>query len=326
MQNAGRPNRARLSPNWKFSFFNFHFSTFFVTTALAAILPSLANAGDEFPLELVRFQAYDKKPVFEGAGGNAWDAKIRERGWILREGDAWRMWYTGYDASAKPQMMLGYATSPDGLAWTRNAQNPIYREHWVEDMQVVRHGETYYMFAEGKDDQAQLLSSPDGLRWERQGRLDVRYVNGQPLSAGPFGTPTAWFENNIWYLFYERGDQGVWLAKSTDLRFWTNVQDEPVLARGPESYDKLMIALNQVIRYDERYYAYYHGSGTPDKPRLWTTNVAVSTDLVHWKKFAGNPLLPERENKSSGIVVHDGKQFRLYTMHPEVNVHFSKKD
>ncbi len=292
---------------------------------LSAFYPnSRAFADEEFPPELVQFKAYDKNPVFRGQGGDAWDAKIRERGWIMRDGDAWRMWYTGYGASEKPQMMLGYATSPDGLSWTRHPGNPIYREHWVEDMMIVKQGGTYYMFAEGLDDQAQLLTSRDGLTWKREGRLDVRHVNGEPLTAGPLGTPTAWFENGVWNLFYERSDLGIWLARSTDLKVWTNVQDEPVLALGPGNYDKLMIALNQIIKHDGRYYAYYHGSGTAQKPRLWTTNVAVSTDLVHWRKFAGNPLLPERENKSSGIVVHDGKQFRLYTMHPEVNVHFAK--
>jgi len=284
-----------------------------------------ALAGDEFPAELTRFLPYEKNPVFRGAGDNAWDAKIRERGWIIRDGDAWRMWYTGYDPSAHPQMMLGYATSADGLTWMRHPGNPIYRDHWVEDMMVVRNGETYYMFAEGKDDQAQLLTSRDGLKWNREGQLDVRMTNGQPISPGPYGTPTAWFEDGMWHLFYERGDQGVWLAKSRDLKVWTNVQEEPVLARGPDSYDRLMIALNQIIRHDGRYYAYYHGSGTAEKPRLWTTNLAVSTDLVHWKKFPGNPLLPERDNKSSGIVIHDGKRFRLYTMHPEVNVHFGEQ-
>src|SRR5205807_1109395 len=148
-------------------------------------------AGDEFPGELVRFQSYDRNPVFSGAGGDAWDAKIRERGWIVREGAAWRMWYTGYDGSEKSQMMLGYATSPDGLAWTRHPGNPIYRQHWVEDMMVVKRGDVYYMFAEGLDDRAQLLSSRDGLEWKREGQLDVRYVNGRPLSKGPYGTPTA---------------------------------------------------------------------------------------------------------------------------------------
>ena len=293
--------------------------------AVALLLSkSPARAGGEFPSELVRFQPYSQNPVFRGLGGQAWDAKIRERGWILRDGDDWRLWYTGYDTSEKPQMMMGYASSKNGLAWTRHPGNPLYREHWVEDMMIVKQGDTYYMFAEGLDDQAQLLTSRDGLKWKREGRLDVRYVNGEPLTPGPFGTPTAWFENGVWNLFYERSDLGVWLARSTDLKVWTNVQDEPVLALGPGNYDKLMIALNQIIRHDGRYYAYYHGSGTPQKPRLWTTNVAVSTDLVHWKKFAGNPLLPEQENKSSGIVVHDGQQFRLYTMHPEVNVHFQK--
>jgi hypothetical protein len=293
---------------------------------MAAFPSRSALAGDEFPAELTCFRPYDKNPIFRGAGGDAWDAKIRERGWIVREGDAWRMWYTGYDASPTAQMMLGYATSSDGLAWTRHPSNPIYRDHWVEDMMVVKQGEIYYMFAEGKDDQAQLLTSRDGLQWKREGALDVRTTNGQSITAGPYGTPTAWFEDGTWNLFYERSDKGVWLARSKDLRVWTNVQDEPVLSPGPESYDKLMIALNQIIRHDGRYYAYFHGSGTPDKPRLWTTNVAVSTDLVHWKKFSGNPLLPERENKSSGIVVHDGKRFRLYTMHPEVNVHFGEDE
>lgn len=291
---------------------------------LVVWLTTAASAGEEFPPELVRFRPYEQNPIFRGTGGDAWDSRIRERGWILRDGVTWRMWYTGYDASPKPQMMLGHATSPDGLVWARDVANPIYREHWVEDMMIVRRGDTWYMFAEGKDDRAHLLTSRDGLRWQREGPLDVRDKAGKPLPEGPLGTPTAWFENDVWNLFYERSDLGVWLARSKDLKVWTNVQDEPVLALGPEPYDKLMIALNQIIKYDERYYAYYHGSGTPEKPRLWTTNVAVSTDLMHWKKFAGNPLLPERENKSSGYVVHDGKQFRLYTMHPEVNVHFSK--
>jgi hypothetical protein len=281
----------------------------------------IASADDEFPAELTRFQPYDKNPVFTGAGGTAWDAKIRERGWIIRDGDNWRMWYTGYEAVEKPKMMLGLATSRDGLTWARHAGNPLYQRHWVEDMMIVKHGEVYYMFAEGLNDQAQLLISRDGLDWQRAGALDVRTTDGQPLSAGPYGTPTAWIEGDTWHLFYERGDQGVWLARSLDLKVWTNVQDEPVLSLGPEPYDNLMIALNQILKHKGRYYALYHGSGTPQKPRLWTTNIAVSSDLVHWKKFAGNPLLPEHENKSSGILVHDGQQFRLYTMHPEVHVH-----
>jgi sucrose-6-phosphate hydrolase SacC (GH32 family) len=109
------------------------------------------------------------------------------------------------------------------------------------------------------------------------------------------------------------------------LKIWTHVQDEPVIPLGAEGYDSKMIAINQVVKLHGKYYAVYHGSGSTEKPSLWTTNLAVSSDLIHWKKYRGNPLRPEAENKSSGELVHDGEQFRLYTMHDKVQVHFPVK-
>lgn len=299
--------------------------TAFVFAAIAWQARSLC-AADEFPPELVKFTPHDKNPIFTGAGPGKWDEKIKERGWILKDGDRWRMWYTGFENHPNAVMKLGHATSRDGLNWERHSGSPMLGGHWMEDMMVVKQGDTYYMFAEGVYDIAQLYTSRDGLQWTHQGPLDIRYTNGNPLTAGPRGTPTGWYENGTWHLLYERKDEGVWLAKSSDLKVWTNVQNEPVLLPGPGSYDRLMIALNQIVKHDGRYYAYYHGTGTPEKPRDWTTNVAVSTDLVHWKKYPGNPLLPEKANKSSGILIHDGKQFRLYTMHDQVHVHFQSRD
>jgi hypothetical protein len=167
------------------------------------------------------------------------------------------------------------------------------------------------------------------VKWKRIGLLDIRKKNGQPLSPGPYGTPTAWKdqENGLWHLFYERNDLGIWLATSKDMKVWTNVQDEPVMTPGPAEYDKDLIALNQIIKHRGRYYAYYHGSAkTGPKAKLWSTAVATSTDLIHWEKYAGNPLQPVEQNKSSGMIVHDGEKFRLYTMHPQVIAHVPAAD
>ena len=49
-------------------------------------------------------------------------------------------------------------------------------------------------------------------------------------------------------------------------------------------------------------------------------------DLLHWTKYGGNPLFPEAENKSSGILVHDGRKSRMYTMHSVVHVHVHGND
>jgi len=56
---------------------------------VACALVLTARGDEKFPPELVRFRPYEKNPVFKAAGPGHWDARIRERGWILREGDRW---------------------------------------------------------------------------------------------------------------------------------------------------------------------------------------------------------------------------------------------
>ena len=281
-----------------------------------------ACADELFPRELIDFVPYQSNPLFAGTGKATWDSRIRERGCVLHEGNRWHFWYTGYNTDITDTRLLGYATSPDGLTWTRHSDRPIFTESWVEDMHVVKQGDTYYMVAEGRNDIAHLLTSLDGVRWQDLGRLDIRYTDGRPLTEGPYGTPTLWVEDGRWHLFYERRDRGVWLSTTKDRKIWTNVQDEPVLVRGPKAYDKCAIALNQIIKHKSRYYAIYHANADPKRQVPWTTNIATSEDLVTWHKFSGNPIVAG--NFSSGQLVHDGKGYRLYTAHPDLRVYFPR--
>ncbi len=297
-------------------------SVFLFTAAVKAADPL---RGPEFPDELVHFEPGSKEVLFAGTGQDTWDQKIRERSYILHEGKTWRLWYNGYNKTRTPTHFLGYATSKDGRQWQRSHEAPIYDQGWIEDVCVVKHAGNYYLFSEGRADITHLLKSKDGRHWTEQGNLDLRSVDGRPI-PGPYGTPSVWVENGVWYLFYERNDAAVWLAGSKDLKTWTNVQDEPVLKCGPEAYDQYAVAFDQVIKYQGRYYAYYHASAHP-KWKEWSTNVAVSPDLVHWKKYAGNPVLPvdpSDPQRSSAFLVPDGNRFRLYATHPDVKVWVSK--
>ncbi len=284
------------------------------------------SAEEKFPAHLVQFTSYKNNPVFTGGGKGKWDERIRERGWILREGGLYKLWYTGFRNEPNRVLKLGYATSKDGIHWKRHPKNPLYGDHWTEDMMVVKHQGTYFMFAEGYQDRAHLLVSEDGVNWKRKGKLDVRKTDGKPISEGPYGTPTAFWEKGVWHLFYERRDLGIWLATSKDMKVWTNVQDDPVMNTGPDEYDKDQVAANQILKENGRYYLYYHGSAqSGPKKGLWCTCVATSKDLLHWEKYPGNPIQPLEQNKSSGILVPDGIRYRLYTMHPEVNLHFGER-
>ncbi len=281
--------------------------------------------ADDAPWPLAAWKPLADNPVFAGTGRDTWDRKIRERGFILVGDDrTYHLWYTGYAVDRPTTMLLGHAISKDGIHWTRDTGNPIFKESWVEDVCVVRNNGTFFMFAEGKNDIAHLLTSTDGLKWSDYGSLDVRKTDGTPIGKGPYGTPTAWFENGTWYLFYERGDQGVWLATSKDRKVWTNVIDDPVIARGPKPYDQAAVAMNQIIKRDGFYYAFYHANS--QRPwKDWTTCLARSRDLVHWEKYPGNPIIGN--NCSSAILVKtpEGGD-RLYTMHPDVKVFVPRGD
>jgi beta-1,2-mannobiose phosphorylase / 1,2-beta-oligomannan phosphorylase len=281
--------------------------------------------ADDLPWHFTAWRPLVAQPVFTGTGRDTWDRKIRERGYILIDDTGiYHLWYTGYAGDRPATMSLGHATSRDGLHWERDPGNPIYSESWVEDMCIVRREGTYYMFAEGKNDIAHLLTSADGRKWTERGPLDIRRVDSTPISPGPYGTPTAWFEDGTWFLLYERGDQGIWLATSKDLKIWTNVQDNPVLVCGPESYDQAAVAVNQVVKRDGLYYAFYHANS--QRPwKDWTTCVARSRDLIHWEKYSGNPLI--ENNCSSAILVRTTQgEDRLYTMHPDVKVFGARKE
>ncbi len=297
----------------------------FLLTTIVSLLCCISVPADDLQISTASFKPADGNPVFIGSTGK-WDSMIRERGWILKDESGWKLWYTGYDPTVEPPTMsLGLATSSDGITWKRTAEAPIYHDGWVEDMMVLKQDGTYFMFAEGAGDQSQLLKSVDGVHWNRIGTLDIRKSNGEPIPPGPFGTPTAYYEDGVWNLFYERRDAGIWLARSTDLKVWTNVSDEPLILPGPDKYDTQMIAMNQIVRAGDTYIAVLHGTGSPEKPREWCTYLATSPDLIHWTKDPRGPLRPVSENKSSGQLVPDGQRWRLYTMHEKVILHMPQE-
>lgn len=120
--------------------------------------------NEEFPSEMVDFVPSKGNPVFKGTGTATWDQKIRERGYILYEDSLYKMWYSGYNPELARQKFMGYATSKDGVTWTKYSDKPIFSDRWAEDMFVVKNEGNYYMYAEGDKDVAHFLVSPDGIK------------------------------------------------------------------------------------------------------------------------------------------------------------------
>jgi predicted GH43/DUF377 family glycosyl hydrolase len=125
----------------------------------------------------------------------------------------YRMWYSGgeqYEPTA-----IGYATSPDGLHWTKYASNPVFtgdpKIPWEQQRatacHVVKTGGWFYMFYIGFRDvdhaQIGVARSRDGIsNWQRLPDNPIIRSGTGKWDNDACYKPYAILENNRWMLWY----------------------------------------------------------------------------------------------------------------------------
>jgi predicted GH43/DUF377 family glycosyl hydrolase len=70
----------------------------------------------------INWETYDDNPIMISGSADKWDYNWIEPSSILYDGSLYKMWYSNIDwriSSAK----IGYATSPDGINWTKDTVN-----------------------------------------------------------------------------------------------------------------------------------------------------------------------------------------------------------
>ncbi len=129
------------------------------------------------------------------------------------EAKLWRMWYSGgeqYEPDA-----IGYATSPDGLAWTKLEANPVFaadpkaewEKHKVTACQVEKRGGWHLMFYIGFRDlhraQIGIARSKDGISgWERHPANPILRPGQDKWDHDACYKPYAIFDGKKWLLWY----------------------------------------------------------------------------------------------------------------------------
>jgi predicted GH43/DUF377 family glycosyl hydrolase len=125
----------------------------------------------------------------------------------------YKMWYSGgeqYEPDA-----IGYATSPDGTAWTKHPANPVFREDsanaWesrkVTACQVEKRAGWYLMFYVGFEDidtaRIGIARSRDGIGgWERNRSNPVIAPTPGAWDGNACYKPFAVFDGMRWLLWY----------------------------------------------------------------------------------------------------------------------------
>ena len=174
----------------------------------------------------------------------------------------YRMWYSGGEQH-EPNA-IGYATSKDGLTWTRHPDNPVFRaqktsaweQHKVTACQVIREGDWHLMFYIGFADErtAQIgaARSRDGITgWERHPANPIirARVRKDAWDYDACYKPYAVFEEkgNRWLLWYngrKSGVEQIGVATHTGRELWPPPAPEPAVLK-PDAFKPCVERFNQ---------------------------------------------------------------------------------
>jgi beta-1,2-mannosidase len=179
---------------------------------------------------------------------------------VVKKDGKFVMLYRAQDR--KGTSALGYATSDDGIHFTRRpepvmvSETPYEKGGGVEDPRMQKIGDTYYLTytgynnvdgaaADKKDAQLCLATSADLVHWQRQGVIMPSFKGKWNVKWTKSGAIVPEKINGKYWMYYLADAQGkdtqMGVAYSDDLLHWTDVLDHPVLASRPGSFDSQVV-------------------------------------------------------------------------------------
>lgn len=193
---------------------------------------------------------YPDNPILVPGGG--WESSHLDWPCVLWNGHLFEMWYAG-SSDGGTSFSIGHATSEDGIAWTRDAGNPVmgtgaygsWSSSSVFAPRVCLDAAGYTMYLAGRNATATSTgraTSPDGSAWNQE-------TSNPVLSPAPSG----WSSSGVvpggvqrlpdgtlrmWYAGFNATLLGVGLADSADGIAWSP-RAGPVLSNGTgQAFDK----------------------------------------------------------------------------------------
>ena len=191
-------------------------------------------------------------PVLTPGVAGAWDSFLVYAGFVLKNASTYLMWYEGAQLKSGGSCCkfgIGFATSPDGLAWTKYAGNPILTPEsssspYVSYPWVLMVGGEFKMwyacgFYTPYLTGICLATSPDGVHWS-QNALPVFKGTGVTTEwdAGTVYSPNIIYDGKTYGMWYSSGNSAgtkyqIGYATSPDGITWTRSSGNPIF--GPTS-------------------------------------------------------------------------------------------
>ncbi len=159
-------------------------------------------------------------PVLQIGSSTSWEGGFIEGPSVLKDGSIYKMWYTGFSL-VNGNVNTGYATSSDGIAWTKYAGNPVisigsvssWDSYTVQDPHVIKIGSTYHMWYGGQNQdslygqETGYAYSTDGINWTKSSLNPVlqKGIAGE-WDANIASFPAVLLDNGVLKMWYTGKD------------------------------------------------------------------------------------------------------------------------
>jgi predicted GH43/DUF377 family glycosyl hydrolase len=227
------------------------------------------------------------KPVLDLGASGEFDNALVYVPCVIKDGSVYKMWYSASDG---PNTRTGYATSSDGVTWTKQGMvldlgaNGEFDDAHAYGPYVIKDGSIYKMWYSGNDGsnvRTGYATSSDGVTWTKQGMVLDLGANGE------FDDVHAYFSSVIkdgsiykmWYSGYTGSNVRTGYATSSDGVTWT--KQGMVLDLGANGeFDDVHAYHPSVIKDGSVYKMWYSGNDGSNV----RTAYATSSDGVTWTK------------------------------------------
>jgi len=267
------------------------------------------------------FTVYGDKPIVSKGEPGTWDDRFTDPGAVIYHDGMFHMFRNGF-RGFPAESQVGYVTSLDSLAWTKQGDDPVFKTEDVPYAKIAMYASSalveddgtwvlYFYTWDSKqypsasvvgratsnnptgpwvvDEKPVLLPSPQAEDWDAK----------QVLSPHVLKTDTGYV------MYYSgvgaSGVQMIGMATSSDGVTWTKYDDpttinarytesEPVFEPGAQGeWDSGWVHQPRVFQTPDRWVMIYRGTSDTRGPTM-KLGLATSQDGIHWERFSGNPI------------------------------------
>jgi len=215
---------------------------------------------------------------------------------VLYEAGTFKMIYTGASGSPWTASQFGYATSTDGIAWTREPSNPVFgrgeggESGPVFQPTLFKVGSTYRLYYRSPTNYLCYATSTDLINWTRVATNIISNPDGQSqwnntsiiIADGTWYMLAEGFKSPIYKTYLWTSSDGIaWTAGNSGNPLTTLQVAAGGMYGGPFLWPTQIGGL---------WHVWYHaasGSG------ILPTNIyhATSPDFITWTQTSPNPIL-----------------------------------